>query len=367
MPPPAGAGPRTTRAPFGTLPDGRAVDEVTLVGASGLELRAITYGAVIRVLCAPDRAGRMADVVLGYDDLDGYLADRAYFGAVVGRYANRIARGRFTLDGHTHTLARNDGPNTLHGGVRGWHAALWRAEPFTRGDDAGVAFHHTSPDGDEGFPGTVEVRVTYTLTPRAELVVDYAATTDRATPLNVTQHSYWNLRGGCGTILDHLLTVDATAITPVDATLIPTGARRPVAGTPFDFRTPTPIGARIDAADEQLRRAGGYDHNWVLARADGGEPAPIAHVAHVARVVDPASGRTLDVATTEPGVQVYSGNFLDGTVRGKDGCAYAARAGLALETQHVPDSPNQPGFPTTILRPGRTFRSRTVFTLGTTG
>ena len=349
------------REPFGRLPDGRAVELYTLTNAHGVEVRAMTYGAIITVLRTPDRAGRLDDVVLGFDSLGGYLRGSPYFGAVVGRYANRIAGGRFTLDGATYTLARNNGPNSLHGGERGFDKVLWAAEPFEGDSGVGVRLRYTSPDGEEGYPGTLAVRVTYTLTPRDELVVDYEATTDRATPVNLSQHTYFNLHGaGRGTILDHLLTLDASAFTPVDSTLIPTGEIAPVAGTPFDFRAATAIGARIDGPHQQLRVGRGYDHNWVLDRAGRGA----MELAHAARVVDPASGRTIDVSTTEPGVQLYTGNFLDGTVAGKGSRVYVHRGALCLETQHYPDSPNHPNFPSTILRPGETYRSRTVFGFG---
>jgi len=338
------------------------VELFTFTNARSVEVRAMTYGAIITALRTPDRAGRLDDVVLGFDSLAGYLGESPYFGAIVGRYANRIAEGRFALDGVSYQLARNNGPNSLHGGERGFDKVLWAAEPFEGDGSAGVRLRYTSPDGEEGYPGTVAVRVTYTLTPRDELVVEYDATSDRATPLNVSQHSYWNLHGaGRGTILDHLLTLDAAAFTPVDATLIPTGEIAPVAGTPFDFRAPTAVGARIDAPHPQLGFAGGYDHNWVLDRAGQ------SGLAHAARLVDPTTGRTLDVSTTEPGIQFYAGNFLDGTLTGKGGRPYPLRSGLCLETQHFPDSPNHPAFPTTIVRPGEAFQSRTVFAFGVDG
>lgn len=353
---------RPHRAPFGALPDGRTVEAFTLVNAHGIALRAITYGGIIVSLTTPARDGTQADIVLGFDSLAGYLPNASYLGAIIGRFANRIARGRFTLDGTSYQLATNNGMNHLHGGVRGFDQAVWQGAPFRNDEGVGVVLTHTSPDGDEGFPGTLHARVTYALTDHDELVVDYAATSDRPTPVNVTQHSYFNLAGaGSGDILDHLLTIDADAYTPVDAALIPTGERAPVARTPFDFRTPTAIGARIHLDDPQLRNGGGYDHNFVLNRAgsDGG-------LVHAARLVEPVSGRTLDVSTTEPGLQVYSGNGLDGSLMGKGGHAYRHRSGLALETQHFPDSPNQPAFPSTILRPGREYRSRTVFAFGVT-
>jgi aldose 1-epimerase len=356
----AGKKAAVTRAPFGVLPGGARVEIFALTNSAGIEVRTMTYGAVIVSIEAPDRAGRPGDVVLGFDALDGYLEPNPYFGAVVGRYANRIAQGRFAIDGAGYRLATNNGPNHLHGGVKGFDKLLWHGEPFERGDDVGVVYSLTSADGDEGYPGTLSVRVTYTLTPANELTVDYDATSDRPTIVNLTQHSYFNLRGdGSGDILAHRLSIDADRFTPVDATLIPTGDLAPVAGTPFDFRQPTAIGARIDADDPQIRNGGGYDHNWVLNGASGA-------LRHAARLEDPTSGRTLDVSTTEPGMQFYSGNFLDGTITGKAGRVYARRAALCLETQRFPDSPNHPNFPSAELRPGGRYRSRTVFAFSTT-
>ena len=346
-----------TRAPFGHV-DGKAVYLYTLTNAHGMEVRAMSYGAIIVSLRVPDRDGRSDDVVLGFDALDGYLAGQPYFGAIVGRYGNRIAKGQFALDGMTYPLATNNGPNHLHGGVKGFDKVVWEAEPFDRDGRSGVVFTHTSPDGDEGYPGTLNARVSYTLTPANELIVDYFATTDKATPINLTQHSYFNLAGaGTGDILDHRLTLDADRFTPVDATLIPTGDLAPVDGTPFDFRRPMAIGARIGADHPQLRYGTGYDHNWVL----NGPPGQLRHAAWLG---EPKSGRTLDVSTTEPGVQFYTGNFLDGTLTGKSGRVYKQRYGLCLETQHFPDSPNHPGFPSTILRPGERYQSKTVFAFG---
>ena len=351
---PARAG--ATRAAFGKLPDGTAVESITLRNAHGVEVRAITYGAIIVSLRVPDRSGRFDDVVLGHDDLAGYLAKPAYFGAVVGRYGNRIAKGRFTLDGKTYTLATNNGPNHLHGGVRGFDKIVWKADPPTAGV-ASVTLRYTSPDGEEGYPGTLAARVTYTLSDRDELTFEYSATTDKPTPVNLTQHSYFNLGAPGSDILGHELTLDADRFTPVDATLIPTGQLTPVSGTPFDFRKPTAIGARIAEDDEQLRRGGGYDHNFVVNRAGEG-------LRRVGRLADPRSGRTMDIHTTEPGVQFYSGNFLDGTIEGKGGVVYKHRSGLCLETQHFPDSPNQPSFPSTIQRPGREYHSKTMLVFG---
>jgi aldose 1-epimerase len=351
-------GATVTVAPFGRTPDGKDVEVYTLTNGRGMQVRAITYGAIILAIRVPDRSGRLEDVTLGYDSLQGYLTTSPYFGAVVGRYANRIARGRFTLEGRTYQLATNNGPNHLHGGVKGFDKLVWGAESFQRGGTVGVKFGLISPDGDEGYPGTLRVHVTYTLTPRNELVVDYAATTDRPTPVNLSQHSYFNLAGeGDGDILGHVLTINADRFTPVDSTLIPTGELASVAGTPFDFRTPTAIGARIGQADPQLKYGKGYDHNFVLKRSGPG-------LVHAVHVLEPKSGRTLDISTTEPGVQFYSGNFLDGTITGKSGQVYRHRSGLVLETQHFPDSPNHPRFPSTILRPGQEYRSRTVFAFG---
>jgi len=357
---PLTGGGTVTKSSFGALPDGRGVDAYTLTNAGGMRVRVLTYGGIIQSLETPDSHGRLGDVVLGFDSLDQYVRESPYFGAIVGRYANRIARGRFTLDGRTYTLAVNNGPNALHGGIRGFDKVIWDARAFTKGDSVGVALSYVSADGEEGYPGTLRVTVTYTLTGANELVVDYDATADRATPVNLSQHSYFNLSAGrSDDVLGHVLRIAASRYTPVDSTLIPLGTLVPVAGTPFDFRTPTAIGARIGAADAQLRSAGGYDHNFVLDRAASG-------LTHAARVVEPGSGRTLDVYTDQPGLQFYSGNFLDGTLRGKEGRVYAHRGGFCLETQHFPDSPNQPAFPSTIVRPGTAYRTRTVFRFGIT-
>jgi aldose 1-epimerase len=355
---PAGAG--VTRAAFGTMPDGTPIEVFTIANARGVEVRAIEFGAIIVSLRVPDRAGRSADVVLGYDTLAEYVSKNTpYLGGVVGRYANRIAKGRFTLDGQEYKLATNNGPNHLHGGVKGFDKVAWTGEPVQGPDGPGVALTYTSRDGEEGYPGTLKARVTYTLNDRNELTVDYHATSDKPTHVNLSQHSYFNLSGGDRSILDHELTIDADRFTPVDETLIPTGDLAPVPGTPLDFRKPTAIGARINDKHVQLLRGRGYDHNFVLNKPKGS-----AELTHAARLADPVSGRTLDIGTTEPGVQFYSGNFLDGTIKGKNGRVYAQRWGLCLETQHFPDSPNRPNFPSTILRPGAEYRSRTVFTFG---
>lgn len=347
-----------TRQPFGSLPDGTAVELFTLTNANGIEVRAMTYGAIIVSIRTPDRSGRLDDIALGHDTLKGYEKNAPYLGAIVGRYGNRIAKGRFTLDGRTYQLATNDGPNHLHGGNKGFDKVTWRGEPFDDQRGVGVVFSRTSPDGEEGYPGNLAARVTYTLTAANELRVDYEATTDKATVLNLTQHTYFNLAGdGSGDILGHAMQINADRFTPVDATLIPTGKLAPVEGTPFDFRRPTPIGQRIDAADEQIKLGRGYDHNFVLSKQGSG-------VTLAARVVEPKTGRTLEVSTDQPGVQFYSGNFLDGTVTGRGGHVYNHRNGFCLETQHFPDSPNHSDFPSAVLRPGETFRSTTVFRFG---
>ncbi|AHG92044.1 Aldose 1-epimerase [Gemmatirosa kalamazoonensis] len=347
--------------PFGVTSSGETVHAYTLTNANGVALRFLTLGGIIASLHVPDRDGALDDVVLGYDTLDAYEADPRYLGTLVGRYANRIAGGRFTLDGTEHVVDANDGPNHLHGGPGGFHTAVWATEPFADERGVGAVLRHVSPDGDEGYPGALAAHVRYTLTQDDALVVEYHATTTRATPVNLTQHAYFNLAGhGAGDVCEHLLTLSASRYTPVDALLIPTGELRAVQDTPFDFRTPTAIGARIDDADPQLAHAGGYDHNFVI---DGDAPG----LRFAARVHEPRSGRALDVFTTEPGVHFYSGNALAEGPPGKGGVRYGARSGLALETQHFPDSPNQPHFPSTILRPGDTYTSRTVFRFSSTG
>jgi aldose 1-epimerase len=351
------------RDAFGRLPDGTPVDRFALTNSRGVEVRLMTYGAALISVHVPDRSGRLEDIVLGFDTLDDYLVKSRFFGAVVGRYGNRIAKGRFMLDGAPVQLAVNNGANHLHGGNRGFDKVAWKAEPFERDGNAGVVFTYTSADGEEGYPGTLKAIVTYTLTRNNELILEYVATTDKATPINLTNHSYFNLAGrGGGDILQHQLTLNADRYTPVDATMIPTGDVAAVEGTPFDFRRPTAIGTRIDGDHEQVRRGNGYDHNFVLnggGQTGGGSTQPNLHSA--ARVVEPSSGRTLDVATTEPGVQFYAGNNLDLARNG-----FGRRTGFCLETQHFPDSPNHPQFPSTILRPGQTYESTTVFTFGVT-
>src|SRR5262245_14178430 len=351
------------RSPFGVTADGRAVEVFTLTNPTGIEVRASSYGATLVSIRTPDRRGTFADITLGFDSLDGYLARSRFFGALVGRYANRIAGGRFVIDGQTFQLAVNSGTNHIHGGLKGFDKVLWQAEPFEHDGIAGVTFRYTSRDGEENYPGALDTTVTYTLTSRNELVIDYAATTDKPTIVNLTQHSYFNLAGeGNGDVLGHEVMLNADRFTPVDAALIPTGELADVAGTPFDFRTSTAIGARIDADHPQLKLARGYDHNFVLNPFDSAPNTPVG-VAQgrpglrlAARVVEPTSGRTLDVHTTEPGVHFYTGNNLSDAV-GKGGHKYGPRSGFCLETQHFPDSPNKSQFPSTILRPGDTFRS----------
>lgn len=343
--------------PFGSTPGGAQVDRITLRGRDGTTLDVLTFGGIVTRLLVPDREGRLADVVLGYDGIGSYVAGSPYFGAIVGRYGNRIAGGRFILDGKEHRLATNNGPNHLHGGDLGFDRAVWHAEPYASELETGVVLSHVSPDGDEGYPGELAVRVTYALTASAELRIDYEATTTAPTVLNLTHHGYWNLAGhDSGDILDHELVIRAGRFTPVDETLIPTGEIRSVEGTPFDFRQGMRIGARIEEDDEQIRYGGGYDHNFVIdGWRDGGD------LREVATLRDPASGRRMDVLTTEPGLQFYSGNFLDGSDIGKGRTPYLRRSALCLETQHFPDSPNQPAFPSTVLRPGEIYRSTTVY------
>jgi aldose 1-epimerase len=348
------------RSAFGSLPDGQAVEAFTFTNANGMEVKAITLGGIITSLQVPDRAGARGDVVLGYDTLQGYLDKSPFFGTIVGRYGNRIGKGRFTLDGKTYTLPANNGENHLHGGPQGFDKKVWKAEPFERDGAVGVVFTHTSPDGDMGYPGTLQAKVTYTLTNDNTLRFDYEATTDKATPVNLTQHTYFNLAGaGNGDVLGHEIEIQADRYTPVDKGLIPTGELASVEGTPFDFRTATAIGARIDADHPQIALGGGYDHNMVFTGTAG------SGLAKVVRVYEPTSGRTMEVSTTQPGTQFYTGNFLDGTITGKRGKVYAKRSGFCLETQHFPDSPNKPQFPSAILKPGDTYKESTAYTFGT--
>jgi aldose 1-epimerase len=347
------AGPVVKRAAYGTV-DGRAIEQFTLSNKHGVEVRAINYGGIITSIKTPDRAGALADIVLGFDSLNGYLGDHPFFGAIIGRYGNRIAKGRFAIDKQEYTLATNNGPHHLHGGMKGFDKRVWDAEIMP--GQNGVAFTYTSADGEEGYPGRLIVEVVYWLNDNNALTVEYLARADKATHVNLTQHSYFNLAGS-GDVLGHELTIDADRYTPVDATLIPTGELAPVEGTPFDFRKSTPIGARIDAAHPQIKNGQGYDHNWVLTRSGSG-------VQRAARVIEPKSGRTLEVSTTEPGMQFYAGNFLDGKIVGKGGQSYGRRGGFCLETQHFPDTPNQPNFPTTLVKAGQPYSSKTVFAFG---
>jgi len=358
MPVAQAAGNAITKAPFGAV-DGRSIELYTLSNAHGIEVRIMTYGATIISLRTPDRSGRLQNIVLGFDTLAPYLAGVPYFGATVGRYANRIANGQFVLDGKRYQLPRNDGPNSLHGGTRGFDKRIWTAQPLPSAAGPALRLTYVSAAGEEGYPGTLTVRVTYRLRDDDALAIDYEATTTAATPVNLANHAYFNLTGDPQRpILDHVLKIAAARFTPVDATLIPTGELRAVAGTAFDFRSPHSIGARIAAPDEQLRLGHGYDHNWVLDKS--GSPGP-----ELAAVLwDPSSGRELEVRTTQPGLQFYSGNFLDGKPAGA-GTVFAYRTGLCLETQHFPDSPNHPAFPTTILRPGATYSEQTVLSFRT--
>ncbi|HEX8687761.1 MAG TPA: aldose epimerase family protein [Pyrinomonadaceae bacterium] len=343
------------REGFGSTKGGEAVEIYTLRNGRGAEARVMTYGATLVSLKVPDRAGRLEDVVLGFDRLETYESDTHYVGQVIGRYANRIAKGRFTLNGVEYKLAVNNGENHLHGGLRGFDKVVWRARPLPSKLGQAVELTYVSADGEEGYPGTLTVTATYTLTEANALRIDYAATTDRDTVVNLTNHSYFNLAGhGNGDILGHLLTVNAARFTPTDAGSIPTGELRPVKGTPFDFTRPTAIGARIEQDEEQLRFGSGYDHNFVVVGRAGA-------LRLAARVSEPTSGRAMEVWTTEPGVQLYTGNFLEGTADGKGGKPYRRRYGFCLETQHFPDSPNRPAFPSTVLHKGARFRSTTVY------
>jgi aldose 1-epimerase len=340
---------------WGQTEAGQAVHLYTLRNSSGLTMRVSNLGCRIISLTVPDRNGEPADIMLGYDTLEEYLRDRRHYGAVVGRYGNRIANGRFTLDGHTWQLTQNRPPNHLHGGDGGFEYRVWDGEALLRGDELGLKFEYLSRDGEEGYPGNLKATVYYWLTGGNELRVEYYASTDKPTPVNLTNHSYFNLGGeGSGTILDHELILKADRFTVVDKALIPTGELRPVAGTPFDFNQPTAIGDRVDADDEQIGFGGGYDHNFVFSRWDG-------KLRPVGSLYDPDSGRLMEIMTTEPGVQFYCGNFLNERDVGKGGKTYGRRTGLCLETQHFPDSPNHPDFPSTILRPGEPYRSVTVF------
>ena len=336
-----------TRSSFGKLLDGRAVDLYTLSNGKGMQVGIMTYGAAVVTLTAPDKAGKYADVVLGMDSIDGYVKGVPYFGAIVGRYGNRIAKGEFQLDGKTYKLPVNNGENALHGGLKGFDKQIWTA----REANGGVEFTYVSKDGEEGYPGTLTAKVLYRVTPDNELRIEYNATADKPTVVNLTNHTYWNLAGE-GDILQHQVTLNADRYTPVDKGLIPMGELRAVKGTPFDFTKATAIGARIDQKDEQLGFGGGYDHNWVL-NGSGMKKA--------AEVYEPKTGRVMEVLTEEPGLQFYTGNFLDGTIKGKGGRVYQRRAAFCMETQHYPDSPNKPHFPTTRLDPGKRYHTVTMY------
>jgi aldose 1-epimerase len=351
-----------TSAPFGSTSEG-PVDLYTLTNSHGMEVKIMTYGGIIQSVRVPDFRGRFANVTLGFDNLADYVQRSPYFGSITGRYANRIAHGQFTLDGITYQLPINNPPNSLHGGSVGFDKHIWATTPFQNGTDVGLRMTFTSPDGDQGYPGTLVSEVTYTLTDSNQIRIDYRAhVLGHATVVNLTNHAYWNLAGeGSGSIDGHLMYLNAPRYTPVDLTLIPTGSIDPVAGTPMDFTTPTAIGARIRDSFPQLVIGRGYDHNWVLNR-----PSPTdTSLLLAARVTEPTSGRALSVWTTEPGIQFYSGNFLDGTLVGTSGHMYRQGDGFALETQHFPNSPNQPNFPSTVLRPGQQFASTTIYEFST--
>jgi aldose 1-epimerase len=342
---------------FGTLPDGREVQRYVLKNRNGVEIHVINYGGIITHLLAPDRNGKVEDIVLGYDSLAGYLKESPFFGAIVGRYGNRIANGKFKLDGKEYTLVQNNNGQHLHGGTVGFDKVFWDIQENNSSAGNGLRLTYLSKDMEEGYPGNLNVTVDYTLTEENELRIDYKATTDKATVVNLTQHSYFNLSGnGSRDILDHVLKLNADQYVPVTKVLIPTGQLAPVKGTPFDFNTPTPVGARINDRHEQLQIAGGYDHCWVLSDKSNLKDAGLLY--------DSVSGRTLQVLTTEPGIQFYSGNFLTGTITGKGGVVYKHRYGLCLETEHFPDSPNQSQFPSVVLKPGETYSTQTIYKFG---
>lgn len=344
---------------FGKTPQGETVDLFTLANSQGLRVRIMTYGAIVVSLEVPDREGQWDDIVLGHDELEGYLKNDPYFGAIVGRYGNRIAKGKFSLQGEEYQLAVNNGENHLHGGIRGFDKVVWKAETKEETDALSVALSYVSPDGEEGYPGNLSCTVIYTLNNQNDLKIRYRATTDKVTIINLTHHSYFNLAGqGKRDVLDHELQLAADRFTPVDEGLIPTGEMQPVEGTPLDFRKPVAIGARIEQDDQQLKYGGGYDHNWILNSQDGS-------LALAAEVYEPSTGRIMKVFTTEPGIQFYSGNFLDGSIVGKKGLIYKRRFGFCLETQHYPDSPNQSHFPSVVLKPGETYTHATVLRFST--
>ena len=357
----AGCSPSISKAPFGST-GGQAVDRYTLRNCKDMEVKILTYGGILQEINVPDRKNKVANVTLGFDNLEDYVTKSPYFGCITGRYANRIALGQFTLDGVTYQLPINNPPNSLHGGFVGFDKHVWAATPFTTSKTVGLVLEFTSPDGDQGYPGELTTKVTYTLTQQNEIVMDYEATTDAPTIVNLTNHAYWNLQGeGTSDIYDHVLELNAPQYTPVDPTLIPTGAIDPVAGTPLDFTKATAIGDRIRHGHPQLVIGRGYDHNWVLNRPSPSDTSLIL----AARVREPDSGRVLSIYTTEPGIQFYSGNFLDGTLVGTSGNMYRQGDGFALETQHYPDSPNHANFPSTVLRPGEVYETQTIYQLST--
>ncbi len=346
------------KAAFGVTSGGDSVYAYTLENKNGITVTVLNYGGIIQSLKTPDKNGKMTDIALGFDNVEKYQKYSPYFGAIIGRFGNRIAKGTFVLNDSTYHLYLNDGPNSLHGGKEGFDKKIWAVDPFTTDSTEGLKLHYLSPDGEEGYPGNLDVQVTYTLNNQNELRIDYEATTDKPTVLNLTNHSYFNLRGGQDSINDYMLMLNADRFLPVDSTLIPTGELQPVAGTPFDFRKPTQIGLHLNDTVRQMRLAnGGFDFCWVL-----NDPGDLKQVA--ASVYDPETGRTLEVYTTEPGIQFYSGNFLNGSFEGKGGIAYPKHSAIVLETQHFPDSPNQPQFPSTVLNPGDTFHSSTIFAFG---
>jgi aldose 1-epimerase len=346
------------KKPYGTTADGITVDEYTLINVGGTEVKIITYGGIVTSIRVPDRYGQMANVTLGFNRLRDYETRSPYFGCITGRFANRIAAGKFAIDGHEYRLALNNGPNALHGGLKGFDKQVWGARPVSGAGEEGVELIYLSPDGEEGYPGNLNAKVVYTLTDENELKIDYTATTDKPTVVNLTNHSYFNLAGeGAGAIYDHILKINADHYTPVDANMIPTGELAPVAGMPLDFRLPRAIGPGSRSGYEQIVKGKGYDHNFVLNRTSPDDTSLVM----AARLYDPGSGRIMETWTTEPAVQFYGGNFLDGSIYGASGRAYRQSDGLCLETQHFPDSPNQPQFPTTLLRPGQTYRTTTIY------
>ncbi len=340
---------------FGKMPGNIPVSLFTLTNTNNMKVEITNYGGIITSILVPDRKGILGDVVLGFDNLEGYLDKSPYFGCIIGRFGNRIAKGKFILDGKTYSMAVNDGPNHLHGGLKGFDKVVWTPETSEAGDEVGLKLSYLSKDGEEGYPGNLSVIVTYLLTNENDLIIDYLAETDKKTIVNLTNHSYFNLKdAGASSILDHELLIEADRFTPVDNTLIPTGEYRPVENTPFDFRKPAKIGTQFDSDNEQIKIAGGYDHNFII----NGQPGELRVAA---KAFESDTGRVLKVLTTEPGVQFYSGNFLDGTITGKNGIVYKHRHAFCLETQHYPDSPNKPNFPSTVLDPGEEYHTTTIF------